>query len=137
MAKQRFSKISTLMNAIFGNSTPDPSVPGDEMSENDMIAQRTNDKKLSKGALKSLIKTADSLANKEKPEIIEAVKVQMGANPYDLSSVKQQRMDSANSPLFASLNDIQSNNYKTMGENQGSLMKALYGNNLPQTVNRR
>ena len=108
------------MNAIFGNSTPDSSVPGDEMSENDMIAQRTNDKKLRKGALKSLIKTADSLANKEKQEIIEAVKVQMGANPYDLSSVKQQ-----------------SNNYKTMGENQGSLMKALYGNNLPQTVNRR
>ena len=61
------------MKAIFGNSTPDPSVPGDEMSENDMIAQRTNDKKLRKGALKSLIKTADSLANKEKPEIIEAV----------------------------------------------------------------
>ena len=125
------------MNAIFGNSTPDKSVAGNELSENDRIAQKANDKKLRKGALKSLVKTADSLANKEKQEVIEGVKIQMGANPYDLSSVKQKQMDSANSPLFASLNDIQSNNYKNMGESQGSLMKTLYGDNLPQTVNRR
>ena len=46
-------------------------------------------------------------------------------------------MESRNSPLFASLNDIQSGSMKKMGENQGSLMKALYGDNFPKTVNRR
>ena len=40
MAEQpRFSKISTLINAIFGNTTPDQSVPGNEMSELDKIAE--------------------------------------------------------------------------------------------------
>ena len=69
--------------------------------------------------------------------MIKGVKVQLGGNPYDLSAVKLKPMESRNSPLFASLNNIQSGNMKNLGENQGSLMKALYGENLPRTVNRR
>ena len=125
------------MNAIFGNSTPDQSIPGHEMSENDMIAQKANDKKLRKDTFKKMLAASQKATEEQGNEMIKGVKLQLGGNPYDLSSVKIRPMESRNSPLFASLNDIQSGNMKNMGENQGSLMKALYGDNLPQTVNRR
>ena len=137
MAKQRFSKISTLIDAIFNRSTPDQSVAGNEMSENDMIAQRANDKKLRKDTFKKMLEASQKATEDQSNEIIRGAKTSLGGNPYDLSSVKIKPMESRNSPLFASLNDIQSGSMKKMGENQGSLMKALYGDNFPKTVNRR
>tara|TARA_R100001443_G_scaffold68178_2_gene76954 strand:+ start:14480 stop:14896 length:417 start_codon:yes stop_codon:yes gene_type:complete len=138
MAKQpRFSKISTLINAIFNNTTPDQSIPGNEMSELDTIAETNNNKKIRKDTFKRLLAASQKATEEESNEMIKGVKVQLGGNPYDLSAVKLKPMESRNSPLFASLNNIQSGNMKNLGENQGSLMKALYGENLPRTVNRR
>ena len=138
MAEQpRFSNISTLINAIFGNTTPDQSVPGNEMSELDKIAETNNNKKIRKDTFKKLLSASQKAMEEESNEMIKGAKVQLGGNPYDLSAVKIKPMESRNSPLFAGLNDIQSGNMKNLGENQGSLMKTLYGENLPRTVNRR
>tara|TARA_R100000742_G_C4263626_1_gene81485 strand:- start:716 stop:1132 length:417 start_codon:yes stop_codon:yes gene_type:complete len=138
MAEQpRFSKISTLINAIFGNTTPDQSVAGNEMSELDKIAETNNNKKIRKDTFKKLLAASQKATEEESNEMIKGAKVQLGGNPYDLSAVKIKPMESRNSPLFAGLNDIQSGNMKNLGENQGSLMKTLYGENLPRTVNRR
>lgn len=135
--KPRFTKISTLIDAIFNRSTPDQSVPGNEMSENDMIAQRANDKKLRKDTFKKMLEASQKATEDQANEMIKGAKVSLGGNPYDLGAVKIRPMESRNSPLFAGLNNIQSGNMKNLGESQGGLMKTLYGDNLPQTVKRR
>ena len=137
MEKPRFTKISTLIDAIFNRSTPDQSVPGNEMSENDMIAQRANDKKLRKDTFKKMLEASQKATEDQANEMIKGAKVSLGGNPYDLGAVNIRPMESRNSPLFAGLNNIQSGNMKNLGESQGALMKTLYGDNFPQTVKRR
>jgi hypothetical protein len=135
--KFNFTNPMSLLNAIFNNTAPDQSVPGNEMSELDTIAETNNNKKIRKDTFKRMLAASQKATEQQANEMIEGAKVQLGGNPYDLSAVKLKPMESRNSPLFASLNNIQSGNMKNLGENQGSLMKALYGENLPRTVNRR
>ena len=72
MAEQsKFSSISTLINAIFGNSTPDQSIAGNEMSENDMIAQKANDKKLRKDTFKKMLAASQKATEEQGNEIFK------------------------------------------------------------------
>ena len=83
-SKPKFTKISTLIDAIFNRSTPDQSVPGNEMSENDMIAQRANDKKLRKDTFKKMLELSQKATEDQANEMIKGTKVALGGNPYDL-----------------------------------------------------
>ena len=120
----------TLLKLIFGGE--------DEKTGDAQIAEEiaAGDRK---AAEKSKFKKAMEQLSKDmnkKPELLKSKSLQLPGNPYDTSSAPYKVMKGSNSPLFASLNDIQSGKLKYLDEQTGGIMKAITGG-LPKTVQRR
>ena len=132
------SKISlnpiSLLNLIFGgNDSKKDEKTGDAQIAEELATEER--KKTKKSKFKKAMEQLSKDMNK-KPELLKSKPLQLPGNPYDTSSASYKVMKGSNSPLFASLNDIQSGKLKYLNEQTGGIMKAITGG-LPKTVQRR
>ena len=123
----------SLLNLIFGGNDSKDEKTGDAQIAEEIAA---GDRKAAK---KSKFKKAMEQLSKDmnkKPELLKSKPLQLPGNPYDTSAAPYKVMKGSNSPLFASLNDIQSGKLKYLNEQTGGIMQAITGG-LPNTVKRR
>jgi|TARA_Y100001972_G_C7586035_1_gene293851 hypothetical protein len=136
--KFKFNNALSLINFIFspkGDDKVDTQAGGNERFESQKEGETT--KKKRNDFFKRTLAASEAATRKqsEDPDIFKGPAINLSGNPYDLSAVKIKTPEQRNSPLFASLNDIQSGNLKMLGEKQGQIMGSLF--NLPKTVVRR
>ena len=136
--KIKFNNALSLINFLFQPGKDDAtstSYGGNERYEQQREEETTKTKR--NDFFKRTLAASEAATRKqsEDPEIFKGPAVNLSGNPYDLSAVKIKTPEQRNSPLFASLNDIQSGNLKMLGEKQGQIMGSLF--NLPKTVVRR
>ena len=120
----------TLLKLIFGGE--------DEKTGDAQIAEEIaagDRKETKKSKFKKAMEQLTKDMNKE-PELLKSKPLQLPGNPYDTSSAPYKVMKGSNSPLFASLNDIQSGKLKYLDEQTGGIMQAIT-RGLPKTVQRR